>query len=154
MHEAAIGVVDEVRIVGFLHHTLSHLVVEAQVEDGVHHTGHGGAGTGAHADEQRVLFVAELGVHEHLDVLHGSGHVVVEQLHDFLLSHFVILVAAVGRDGESRGNGHADEVHLGQVGTFTTKFLTHFSITFGFSVAKGINSFLTHSRILIFQSTK
>ncbi len=36
------------------------LVVEAEVEDGVHHAGHGGARARAHGDEQRIAHVAEL----------------------------------------------------------------------------------------------
>ena len=40
LYETTIAVVNEVRIVGLLHHTLSHLVVQTQVQDSIHHTRH------------------------------------------------------------------------------------------------------------------
>ena len=46
--EAAVGVVGEPRVVGELGHALDGLVVQAQVEDGVHHAGHGEHRTGSH----------------------------------------------------------------------------------------------------------
>ncbi len=46
LYEAAIGVVNEVGVVGFLHHTFGNFVVQTEVEDSVHHTGHRSAGSG------------------------------------------------------------------------------------------------------------
>ena len=40
LYETAIRVVNEVRIVGLLYHTFSHLVVKTEVEDSIHHTRH------------------------------------------------------------------------------------------------------------------
>ena len=78
-------------------------------------------------------------------MLHGVGHILVEHFHNLLLANLIVLVAAVGGDGESWRHGYPDQVHLGKVCTFTTKFLTHLSVTFGLSVAEEIDSFLCHT---------
>src|SRR5574340_719047 len=57
--EAAVGVVDEAGIVRQLDESLSRRVVEAEVEDSVHHAGHGHLGAGAHRDEPGGLRVAK-----------------------------------------------------------------------------------------------
>ena len=144
LDEAAIAVVNEVWVLSLGNHALGNLVVETEVKDGIHHTRHRSAGTRAHRHEQRVLLVAELRVHKLLDVVHCSHNVIVQKSHDTLLTNLIILVAAVGCDCETWRNGHTDKVHFGKVGTLATQLLTHFSIAFGFSVAKGVNSFLSH----------
>ena len=144
LHEAAVGVVHEVRILSLGHHTFSHLVVQTEVQDGVHHAGHGSAGTGAYAHEQRILHVAELRVHQLLDVSHSGVHVVLQQLDNLVLTYLVILVTGVGGDGEPGRHGHSDEVHLSQIRTLAAQCLSHLGVTFGLSVAESVNSFLTH----------
>ena len=59
LHEPAIGVPREARIAGALRQALDGLVVEAQVQDGVHHPRHRVARAAAHGDEQRVVRIAE-----------------------------------------------------------------------------------------------
>ena len=60
LDEAAVAVVSEAGVVGLLGQTFHSLVVQAQVQDGVHHAGHGLTGAGTHRHQQRVLDVAEL----------------------------------------------------------------------------------------------
>ena len=67
--------------------------------------------------------------------------IVREEFNDLFLSYLVILVAGIGCNGKSRRNGHTDVVHLGKVGSFTAKCLTHGCITFGLTVSEGIDSF-------------
>ena len=57
--EAPIAVIGEAPVAGFLRQRLDGLVVEAEIEHGVHHARHRGARAGAHRDEQRVGLVAE-----------------------------------------------------------------------------------------------
>ena len=59
LDEAAVAVIRPARVAGGIRQRLGHLVVEAEVEDGVHHTGHRGASAGADGHEQRLLRVAE-----------------------------------------------------------------------------------------------
>ena len=60
LNQAAIGVVGEARIVAALGQALDRLVVQAEVEDGVHHAGHGELCARAHADQQRIVGAAQL----------------------------------------------------------------------------------------------
>ena len=60
LDEAAIGVIGKARIIAALGQRFDGLVVEAEVQDGVHHAGHGELGAGADGDEQRILARAEL----------------------------------------------------------------------------------------------
>ena len=57
--EAPVGVEGEALVAGLLGQALDGLVVEAQVEDRVHHAGHGELGARAHGHEQRVGGVAD-----------------------------------------------------------------------------------------------
>ena len=57
--EAPVAVIGEAAVAGFLRQRLDRLVVEAEIEHGVHHAGHRGAGAGAHRHQQRVALVAE-----------------------------------------------------------------------------------------------
>ena len=58
--QAAIGVVGEPLVAGGVRQAFDDCVVQAEVEDRVHHAGHRGRGAGADGDEQRDLRVAEL----------------------------------------------------------------------------------------------
>ena len=60
LDEAAVAVPREARVAGLGRQRLDGLVVEAEVEDRVHHAGHRVAGAGADRHQQRVLQVAEL----------------------------------------------------------------------------------------------
>ena len=80
--QPAVGVIDEARVVGRLDHALGGLLVQADVEDRLHHAGHGLARARAHGDQQRVVRVAELLAHDLLDVLQARGNLGVEARRD------------------------------------------------------------------------
>ena len=132
LDEAAIGVVNETLKLGVGvagDHRLDNVVVETEVEDGIHHAGHGGAGAGADGDEQRVGEVAELlAVHFlHLgDILHDLSHDLVVDL----LTVFIILRAGFGRNGKALGDGKTDVGHLGKVRALAAQKLTHRGVAF------------------------
>ena len=66
--EAAVAVVGEAFVAGLARDRLGGFVVEAEVEDRVHHARHRGAAAGAHGDEQRVFRIAELAADGGADV--------------------------------------------------------------------------------------
>ena len=146
LHETAIRVVHKVRIVRFFGHAFGYSVVQTEVQDGVHHTRHRSACARAHRNEQRVGSIAKFAVHQFFDVRYGSLNVVLQQFNDFVLTDFVVFVANVGGDGESRGNRHTNEVHFCKVCALAAKFFAHLGIAFGLSVTKGVNTFfIVHS---------
>lgn len=59
LNEATVGVVSKALILGQLCKAFNDLVVESQVEDGVHHARHGSSCTGADRNQQRVVDVTE-----------------------------------------------------------------------------------------------
>ena len=141
LYETAIRVINEVRVVGLLAHTLCYGVIQSEVQDRIHHTRHRCTCARANRYQQRVLRITELAVHQFLYVLNGCQYIVVQEFHDLLLTYLIILVADVSRNGESRRYRYTYQVHLGAVGTFTTQLLAHLGITFGLTVTKGVNAF-------------
>ena len=127
LDKAAVAVPGPAGVAGLLGHDLHHLVVQAQVQDGVHHAGHGGPGAGTDGDQQGVLEVAELlaGDLLHLaDILHDLRLDLVVDL----LAVLIVLGAGLGGDGEALGHGQADVGHLGQVGALAAQQLTHVGV--------------------------
>ena len=129
LDEPAVGVVSETGVVGLGGKALHGHVVEAQVQDGVHHAGHGGPGAGADGDQQGVGGVAEL--------LPGLLLQLGQVLHDLRLdlggdgaAIVVVLGAGLGGDGEALGHGHTQVGHLGQVGALAAQQLPHAAVAF------------------------
>ncbi len=122
-HKAPVAVVGETWVGGRRDYPLHGGVVETQVEDGVHHARHAGAGAGAHAEQQRVGGVAERlarvlfeGGERGLDLFVNSLGVVVIRR---------VVVADLGGDREAGRNGQADASHLGEVGTLAAEQFPH-----------------------------
>ena len=127
LDEAAIAVPGPAGVAGLLGQDLHHGLVEAQVQDGVHHAGHGGAGTGTDGDQQGVFLIAEFlaGDALHLvDVFHDLGLDLVADLAAVL----IVLGASLGGDGEALRHGQTDVGHLGQVGALAAQELAHVGI--------------------------
>ena len=113
---------------------LNDLLVETQVQNGIHHTGHGCASTGTNGNEKGILEIAELltGYSLHLyDVVHDLGHDLVIDLTAVL----IVLSASFGRNSEALRNRETDLGHFGQVCTLTAEQLTHGCVAFGKQVA-------------------
>ena len=108
--------------------------VQAEIEDGVHHTGHRSAGAGADGNEKGVFLIAELlaanGFH-FIDIRHYlSFDVGVD-----LPSVFIVLSARLGRNSETLRYGQTYIGHFSQVCTLAAQKFSHLCITFGKKVA-------------------
>ena len=114
---------------------------KADIEDGIHHTRHGAAGAGAAAHEERIVRISELLAHDFLSCFQSGGHLGLE-LRGIATTQTIVLSAALGGNGETSGNRHSEQIHLGQVGTFAAQEFSHLSIAFGVLSAKAIDSFL------------
>ena len=141
LHEAAVRVPCETGVARALGYGFHGLVVHAEVEDRVHHAGHRGAGARTYRHQEGHLLVAELHARQALDVLHRLLHLGAQHLDDGLLAVLVVFGAHLRGDGEARGYGNADEVHLGEVGSLAAEQLPHLAVSFGFLVAEGVDSF-------------
>ena len=142
LDEAAVGVIHKALELGVgvaLDHGGDDVVVQTEVQDGVHHAGHGSTGAGTDGNQQGVLQIAELlavDLLHGLDVLHDLSHDLVIDLAAVL----IVLGAGFGGDGEALGNGQTDVAHLGQVGALAAEQLAHGSVAFG----KQVNILFAH----------
>ncbi len=138
--ETAVGVIHETGVAGLLDKAGDGCGTKADIEDGVHHAGHGGTGAGAAAHEKGIVRVAELLAHDLLGSFEGVCYFCFE-FGGVTATQPIVLGAAFGGDGEAGGNRHSQEVHLGQVGAFATQQLSHFAIALSVLAAKTIDSF-------------
>ena len=120
LHEAAVRVVREALVAGLAREAADRLVVEAEVEDGVHHPRHRERCTGAHRHEQRVDGVAEPLAHLLLE-LRERGVDLVEQTLGERVVELHVRVARLGRDREPGRHRQAEDRHLGEVGALAAE---------------------------------
>ena len=142
--EAAIGVIGKVLVAGQLGQALDGDVVQAQVQDGVHHAGHGGAGTGTDGNQPGIVLIAKLLA----DDFFGFGQRVVNLLFNVGGNHFAIgIVAGAGfrGNGEALGHRQTNAGHLSQVGTLAAKQFAHVGVAF----REEIDVLLLHGKFLL-----
>ena len=137
------------RIACLFTHTGCNFIIQAKVEDGIHHARHRCTCTGTNRYKERILGIAELAVHQSLGMCNRCIDVVLKQFYDFILTYLVIFVTGIRRDSETWRYGNTDMVHFCKVCTFSAQYLTHLSISFGLSVAEGVYTFLTHNVFLV-----
>ena len=140
LDEPAISVVGKALILRDCGQAGHGAIVQSEIQDGFHHTGHGARGTGANADEKRVLGIAEFFLcdpFEFCDVVSD----LLSQFRRILLAVLVKEIAGFGRNGEACGNRQADLGHFGESGAFASKEIAPGPIAFGFACPKRINPF-------------
>jgi hypothetical protein len=140
LNQAAIGVVGEARIVGALGQRLDALIVQAEVEDGVHHAGHGKLRARAHADQQRVLALAELLALQSFELGQRFFHLAVDFFRHRAVAH--VFAAGLGLDGEARRHGEAGVGHLGEAGAFAAENVFHLAVAVGLAAAEEVHILL------------
>ena len=105
------------------------LLVQAEVEDGVHHTRHGRPGAGAHGNQQRIPGISELFTGDLLqleDIFVDLG----ADLGGDLSAVFIVSGAGLCGDGEALGHRQTDVGHFRQVCPLASQELPHFCIAF------------------------
>ncbi len=148
LDEAPVGVVGETLVAALGDHPLHGLVVETEVEDGVHHPRHRGSGAGAHRDQQRVLGVAEGLAHQLFDPRQVLGHFLA-QAGGVVALVLVELGADLGGDGEAGRHRQPDGGHLRQVGALAAEQVLHLALAFGLAVAEEVHVLGSHQPLLL-----
>ena len=140
LDESSVAVPCPALVAGLRCDDLDDLFIQAQVEDGVHHAGHGSSCAGTDGNEKRVLLVAEL--------LAGDLFHLHDVLIDLALDLFVdlsavliVLRAGFRRDGEALRNRKTDIGHFCQVRALAAEELTHVRI----ALAEKIYPLSSHS---------
>jgi hypothetical protein len=126
LHEAAVGVPGEALVLGLPGEALDGLVVQAEVQDRVHHAWHRLPRAAADTDEQRVVGVAQLLAGGFLEVLQRLGDLRLELLR---LGAVGLHVgdAGLGRDREAGRDPLGAEYagHLRDVGALAPEQVAH-----------------------------
>ena len=113
LDQSAVGVPGEPLVVGELRQRLDRLVVQADVEDGLHHPRHRELRAGAHRHQQRLVRIAEVAADGLLDLAHRDRGLDLHRARQAALGE--VGAAGVGGDGEARRDRHAQVGHLGEV---------------------------------------
>ena len=129
LDESPVAVISPAGIAGLLGHDLHDVLVEAQVQDGVHHAGHGSAGARADRDQQGVLLITELLAGDLLHLTHILHDLGLDLIVD-LTAVLIVLGAGFRADGEALGHGQAELCHFCKVRAFAAKKLTHGTVAF------------------------
>ena len=136
--EAAIAVIGEAAIAGEFGERFDGLVVEAEIEHGVHHARHRGAAAGADRHQQRIFGIAER--------LAGQLADMIQRLLDLRLQFrrigFVVRVeigADRGRNGEAGRHRQAEIGHFGEIGALAAEQIAQARFALGLAVAEGID---------------
>ena len=138
LDEASVGVPAEALVVGQRDEAVQGGLVEAEVEDRVHHARHAELGTRADAHQERVGRVAEALAGLVLDRPDRFEDVLPEAGRKLLTGREVV-VAGLGRDGEARWHGQARIGHLGQAGALAAEQVAHRRVAFRATTAPGVD---------------
>ncbi len=135
--QAAVSVINET-LVGLGDEARDRLGAKTDVQNGLHHAGHGLAGAGTAGNEKRILLVAELLAHDFLHLGDGVFDLAGQAGGVFALV-FKISGAAFSRDSETAGDGQADGAHFSQVRAFAAEEVLHVFVTFRLAGAESID---------------
>ena len=124
LDEAAVGVEREAAVAHLAGEGFDSLIVQAEVEDCVHHPRHRELRAGADGDQERVGRVAEAAADRLFHFAQVGAHVFPETGRGLAVVLVVVLAGLCG-DGETGGDGKVKARHLGEVGAFATQELAH-----------------------------
>ena len=74
LHETPVGIIGKTLIAALGDDPLYGGVVEAEIENRIHHARHGGPGAGTDGDQQGILGIAELLAHQLFDLFEIGGY--------------------------------------------------------------------------------
>ena len=139
LDKAAVAIPGKTRVLRLGDETLDRIVVEAQVEDRVHHAGHGERSARANRHEQRIGGVAELLAAAGLEVGLG-GNDLVECAFGPEVAGTGVLDTGLAGNGKATGNRQADAAHLGKVCALAAKHKVHGLVSLSDTGALGVGS--------------
>ncbi len=142
LDQPTVGVEREPFVAGLRREPPHGLVVEPDVEDGLHHPGHRESGAGTDRHQQRVVGLPELLAHRALQRLEVFGHL-GGQL-GRLSPALQVRLAGFGGDREAGRHRQAQVRHLGEVGALATQQVAQVPVAFG-----EVIDVLGHARVLL-----
>ena len=138
LDEAAVAVEREPSVLRPALQSLDRIVIQAEIQNRVHHAGHREFRARADRDEQRVLGRPERPVRHLLELLHVLGDFAFDGGRNFALL-FVVDVADLGRDGEPRRHGQSGVGHLGEARALAAEQILHRAVAVSLAGAEKIH---------------
>ena len=138
--EAAVAVIGKAAVAGHFSEGLDGLVVEAEVQHGVHHPGHRGAAARPHRHQQRILRIAKRLARQLADMVKRLFHLALQ----LLRIGFVVRVevgADRGGNREARRHRQTEIGHLGEIGALAAQKIAQAGFALGLAVAEGEDPF-------------
>ena len=130
LDEPPVAVVGEARIRRLARQAGDRLVVQAEVQDGVHHAGHRGARARADGHEERLLRVAKTPADRFLDARERSPCLLL-QARRIAAAAGVVIGADLGRDREAGRHRQPEARHLGEVRALAAEERLHVGTAVG-----------------------
>ena len=143
LDESAITVPGKVFVAGLFDEGLNDFFVDADVEDGVHHTGHRFAGTRPAAQQQWVGWIAVFLAHTGFG-FSDSGQNLIFQFCWIGAIVVVEIGADVGGDREASRDRHSNAAHFRQVRSFTAEQCLLSRIPVCFAITECVHVFFRH----------
>ena len=128
LDKSSVAVPRPTGIARFLGDDFDNRLVETEVQNGVHHAGHGSSRAGADGNEKRVFEIAEF-LARNLFHLLDVGEDFRLNVGIDLSAVLVILRAGLRGNGEALRNRKAETGHFRKMGALTAEKLAHFRIT-------------------------
>ena len=120
LDEAPITVVGKARVVGLFRQARGDFVIQAEIENGVHHARHRHWRAGANREQQRIPGITKARAHFLLHQIEGNPVFLLEQGGQFI-ARFKKLAAGVCGDNKTKGHRQAEAGHLAQICALTAE---------------------------------
>src|SRR5690606_7688409 len=114
LDEAPVTVPGKARITCVVAERLHRFVVEAEIEDRIHHARHGGARAGPDRQEERLVAAAEAAAGLRLHRRNAVENLFLQAVRQRTVI-IEIPEAGIGDDGEARRNRQSEARHLGEI---------------------------------------
>ena len=137
LDKSPVGVGREARVVAAFGQRFHTLVVQSEIQDGIHHSGHGKLRARTNAYQQGILAGAEFLTLKRFQFCEGLFHLPVNRFRYMPLPH--VFATSFRLDGKARRNGKSGVGHLGQTGALAAQIIFHLAVTIGLTAAEKIN---------------
>ncbi len=140
LDEPPIAVIRKTLVSALARQPDNRLVVETEIEHGIHHPGHRNPSSRPHRHEQRIVRIAKPHAERALERSEPVGHP-IPQLGGVGFFVCVKVRADLGGDREAGRHRQAETAHLGETGTLAAQQVFHVGPALGGPVAKPVDPF-------------
>ena len=129
LNETAIGVKGKPSVGCGARHSFHRDVVQAKIQNRVHHARHRKDGAGTHGQQQGVLRIPKFFACLLFNIRQSLLHLFFQAIGK-MIAHFIVLPTYFGSNGHSGRNRQSDPGHLRQPGAFTAEQRLHVGTAF------------------------